>query len=168
MMSLYKAWTDMVVDYVKEKGEAAFWAEYSLVEKKVYSKVLADHEKNVKGLFTELVAEYGVSEVFFMGFLDGINESLVDELDLEKMEATTELDIKINFEKLYFNMLDAKADYLYELPQWERIFSKEKRKEITKSWRESKIIVNEVKIGRNDPCPCGSGKKYKKCCGVAK
>jgi uncharacterized protein YchJ len=26
-------------------------------------------------------------------------------------------------------------------------------------------IVNEPKIGRNDPCPCGSGKKYKKCCG---
>jgi len=21
------------------------------------------------------------------------------------------------------------------------------------------------KVGRNDPCPCGSGKKYKKCCG---
>ncbi|MSR90963.1 hypothetical protein FYJ33_05975 [Clostridiaceae bacterium WCA-383-APC-5B] len=26
-------------------------------------------------------------------------------------------------------------------------------------------IVKERKIGRNDPCPCGSGKKYKKCCG---
>jgi len=25
-------------------------------------------------------------------------------------------------------------------------------------------IVKEPKIGRNDPCPCGSGKKYKKCC----
>ncbi|MBK3517601.1 SEC-C domain-containing protein [Carboxylicivirga sp. N1Y132] len=25
-------------------------------------------------------------------------------------------------------------------------------------------IVNDVKTGRNDPCPCGSGKKYKKCC----
>ena len=25
-------------------------------------------------------------------------------------------------------------------------------------------IRNPVKIGRNDPCPCGSGKKYKKCC----
>ncbi|GAG14309.1 unnamed protein product, partial [marine sediment metagenome] len=23
-----------------------------------------------------------------------------------------------------------------------------------------------MKIGRNDPCPCGSGKKYKKCCGA--
>ena len=22
-----------------------------------------------------------------------------------------------------------------------------------------------LKIGRNDPCPCGSGKKYQKCCG---
>lgn len=28
-----------------------------------------------------------------------------------------------------------------------------------------KTIVKEEKIGRNDPCPCGSGKKYKKCCG---
>jgi hypothetical protein len=26
-------------------------------------------------------------------------------------------------------------------------------------------IRNEKKVGRNDPCPCGSGKKYKKCCG---
>ena len=25
--------------------------------------------------------------------------------------------------------------------------------------------VGQPKIGRNDPCPCGSGKKYKKCCG---
>ena len=28
-----------------------------------------------------------------------------------------------------------------------------------------KTIVAEKKVGRNDPCPCGSGKKYKKCCG---
>jgi hypothetical protein len=26
-------------------------------------------------------------------------------------------------------------------------------------------VVATVKVGRNDPCPCGSGKKYKKCCG---
>ena len=30
-----------------------------------------------------------------------------------------------------------------------------------------KPIVREAdKVGRNDPCPCGSGKKYKKCCGA--
>ncbi len=28
-----------------------------------------------------------------------------------------------------------------------------------------KTVVAEKKIGRNDPCSCGSGKKYKKCCG---
>ncbi|MBN2570249.1 MAG: SEC-C domain-containing protein, partial [Deltaproteobacteria bacterium] len=26
----------------------------------------------------------------------------------------------------------------------------------------------KIKIGRNDPCPCGSGLKYKKCCGAHK
>ena len=31
--------------------------------------------------------------------------------------------------------------------------------------RRTKTVVVENKIGRNDPCPCGSGKKYKKCCG---
>ncbi|QQK74689.1 SEC-C domain-containing protein [Salicibibacter cibarius] len=29
----------------------------------------------------------------------------------------------------------------------------------------TKTVVKEEKIGRNDPCPCGSGKKHKKCCG---
>ena len=28
-----------------------------------------------------------------------------------------------------------------------------------------KTVVKEKKVGRNEPCPCGSGKKYKKCCG---
>jgi len=27
-------------------------------------------------------------------------------------------------------------------------------------------VVRGDKVGRNDPCPCGSGKKYKKCCGA--
>jgi len=30
---------------------------------------------------------------------------------------------------------------------------------------QQKTVVRDTKIGRNDPCPCGSGKKYKKCCG---
>ncbi len=33
---------------------------------------------------------------------------------------------------------------------------------------EKPIVREEPKIGRNDPCPCGSGKKYKKCCGKNK
>lgn len=30
-----------------------------------------------------------------------------------------------------------------------------------------RTVVSDEKIGRNDPCPCGSGKKYKKCCGAS-
>ena len=31
---------------------------------------------------------------------------------------------------------------------------------------KKKPVKKEVKVGRNEPCPCGSGKKYKKCCGA--
>ena len=31
---------------------------------------------------------------------------------------------------------------------------------------EKKPVKKAEKVGRNDPCPCGSGKKYKKCCGA--
>lgn len=165
-MSLYKQWTDMVVEYVKTRGEAAFWSEYGTIEKTIYTKLLANHNNVIKGTIKNLAEEYGTSNIFFMGFLDGINESLIENIDLEKLDEDSEIELKIDFEKLYFNMLDAKAEYLYELPQWEGIFSKEKRKEIQVKWRETKTIVNENKVGRNDPCPCGSGKKYKKCCGA--
>lgn len=165
-MSLYKNWTDMVVDYVKHNGEAAFWREYGAIERKIYSNILANYNKPVKGTVAELAEKYETTKEFFMGFIDGINDSLENQYDLEALEESTEMEFKIDFEKLYFNMLDARADYLYNLPQWEGIFSLEKRKEIQKEWRSSKIIVNEAKVGRNDPCTCGSGKKYKKCCGV--
>jgi len=32
---------------------------------------------------------------------------------------------------------------------------------------KGKTVVKGAQVGRNDPCPCGSGKKYKKCCGAA-
>lgn len=164
-MSLYKDWTDMVVEFVKHRGEAAFWKEYGEIEKRIYTDVLANHKENVKGKIQDLAAKYGTTQEFVMGFIDGINDSLKQSYDLESLTAESEIELDVDFEKLYFNMLDAKADYLYELPQWEGIFSKEKRKDIQFSWRDSKMVVNENKVGRNDPCPCGSGKKYKKCCG---
>ena len=65
-------------------------------------------------------------------------------------------------------MLAAKAKWLYSLPQWDNILSDDKRKEITKKQRLSGTVIKEETVGRNDPCPCGSGKKYKKCCGANK
>ena len=31
--------------------------------------------------------------------------------------------------------------------------------------KETGQVIKTKDVGRNDPCPCGSGKKYKKCCG---
>lgn len=163
-MSLYNNWTDMVVDFVRERGEAAFWQEYGAIETSVYSKVLGEHQSDITGTIKALAEKYEVEPIYFMGFLDGVNDSLMESLNLESLEEETKITFKIDFAKLYFNMLEAKADYLYELPQWEGIFSKEKRKEIHKEWAASKTVVNKDKVGRNEPCPCGSGKKYKNCC----
>jgi preprotein translocase subunit SecA len=164
-MSLYTDWSDFVVDYIQHKGEPAFWQEYGAIEKSIYTKVLGEYGSKVSGTVEELAAKYGTEPIYFMGFLDGINTSLVKELDLESLEVSSEIELDIDFAKLYFNMLEAKADYLYELPQWDSIFSKEKRKEIHKEWAASRTVVKQNKVGRNEPCPCGSGKKYKNCCG---
>ena len=167
-MSLYTEWTEMVVDYVKTKGEEAFWVEYSKLEKGIYKDLLANHKEVKKTTINELAKNYNSTVEFAMGFMDGINDSLKNQYDLETIDGDTELVFDINLETLYFNMLDAKAEYLYTLPQWEGIFSEEKRTEIQKQFRESKIVRNFDKVGRNDVCPCGSGKKYKKCCGKDK
>ncbi|MDV4150785.1 SEC-C metal-binding domain-containing protein [Clostridium sp. AL.422] len=164
-MSLYKQWTDMVVEYVKAKGEQAFWNEYMEIEKSIYKEILSKHTENYTFTIKELAEKKNTSAEFIMGFVDGVNDSLKTQLDLESLTSETEVKLEVDLEKLYFNMLDAKAEYLYELPQWDGIFSPEKRKEIQKKYRESVMVRNENKIGRNDPCTCGSGKKYKKCCG---
>lgn len=154
----------MVVNFVKQRGEDSFWDEYGRMETRIYTQVLSNYKEPLKGTIAELAKKFETSPEFIMGFVDGLNDSLKESYDLEKIEADQELVFDIDYEKLYFNMLDAKADYLYNLPQWEGIFSVEKRKEIRKAWKDSKTIVKENKVGRNDPCPCGSGKKYKKCC----
>lgn len=166
-MSLYTEWTELVVDYVKTKGEQAFWADYSAVEERIYRHILSRHEETIEFAIGEFAGQMETTPQFVMGFLDGINESLKSNLDLEAMDAQSTVRLDIDLEKLYFNMLDAKAEYLYELPQWDGIFSDEKRREIRKAFNSSKTVRNEVKIGRNDPCPCGSGKKYKKCHGAS-
>ena len=100
-----------------------------------------------------------------VGFLDGINESLKEPNPIEEMDADTQVKIEIDVEKLYYNMVEAKAEWLYEMPEWDHILTPERRKELFREQKKSGTIVKEKKIGRNDPCPCGSGKKYKHCCG---
>ena len=118
------------------------------------------------GKVKELAEKYNTEILIMTGFLDGINESLKGyENPIDTMEEDTEVKIEIDPEKLYYNMVEAKATWLYELPQWDAILTPEKRKELYKNQKASGTVRKGKKIFPNDPCPCGSGKKYKKCCG---
>ena len=164
-MSLYKQWLDLMEGQTDETFEA-FWKEYSETETRVYAHILESKEPRLTGKFSELAAKFEADPVIFMGFLDGIQTSLNNPFELDAVTEDTDIDLDIDFEKLYFNMLKADADYLYTLKAWEGIFSEDKIMQIIKDFKRSKIVHKEKEPGRNDPCPCGSGKKYKKCCGA--
>lgn len=166
-MSLYKQWLDLMEGQTDETFEA-FWKEYSETETRVYAHILESKEPRLTGKFSELAAKFEADPVMFMGFLDGIQTSLNNPFELDAVTEDTDIDLDIDFEKLYFNMLKADADYLYTLKAWEGIFSEDKIMQIIKDFKRSKIVHKEKEPGRNDPCPCGSGKKYKKCCGANK
>ncbi|MBE6034620.1 SEC-C metal-binding domain-containing protein [Aminipila sp.] len=163
-MSLYEQWQNLI-DNQTDETFPDFWEKYSSTETKIYTDILENHEKTLTGTFQELVSKYEADPVIFMGFLDGINTSLKTQLKIEEYDENAEIQLDIDFEKLYFNMLGAEADYLYSISAWDKVLSTEKREEIIKEFKKSKTVVKEKEPGRNDPCPCGSGKKYKKCCG---
>jgi hypothetical protein len=164
-MSLLDQWRDEATRQRSKKDADIYWSSYFEKEKNAYQAILKDRRQVVEGTVKELSEEFGMEPVEFIGFLDGINTSLTTELDLEKVEEDSQVKLEIAFEKLYFNMLEAKADWLYNLEEWDGILSLDRRQEITNEYKRSKIAVSN-KVGRNEPCPCGSGKKYKKCCGA--
>ena len=164
--SLLEQWREMAYDQKKTREQLkSLWDAYFQVEKGVYEKLLSDPDTEVKGTVRELAEKYNMDVMTMVGFLDGINDSLKEANPIETMEEDTEVSLAFDKEKLYKNMVDAKADWLYELPQWNDIYDEETRKRLFLEQRKSGTIRKEKKIGRNDPCPCGSGKKYKKCCG---
>ena len=98
----------------------------------------------------------------------GINDSLKTPNPIEEMEEDTKVSLAFDKERLYKNMVGAGADWLYGLEEWNDIFDEETRKALYKEQKASTTIVKADKVYPNDPCPCGSGKKYKKCCGKNK
>ena len=169
-MALLQEWQKIAYNEKEDRGKLQkFWNDYFLLEKGIYEQILANPTEVVEGTVKELAEKYGTEVLIMTGFLDGINESLKGyENPIETMDENTQVKIEIDPEKLYYNMVEAKASWLYELPQWDAILSEEKRKDLYREQKASGTVRNEQKIYPNDPCPCGSGKKYKKCCGANK
>ena len=168
-MGLLQEWREYAygVELNSKEGKA-IWDKYFEQEKAIYQQLLAAPEKVVSGTVQELADKYGMELNYMVGFLDGINESLKEPNPIEEMEADTVVKLPIDLESLYYHMVEAGADWLYELPEWDELLTPERRKELYREQKKSGPIVKERKVGRNEPCPCGSGKKYKYCCGRAK
>lgn len=165
-MALLKEWRDMAYDETMDQGSLQrFWANYFEQEKEIYQELLQNPDEVVSGTVKELAEKYDVDIMVMTGFLDGIDDSLKEANPIETMEADTVVQLGFDKELLYKNMVAAQADWLYGLEEWNAIFSEEKQKELYKEQKSSTTIVKEAKVYPNDPCPCGSGKKYKKCCG---
>ena len=90
---------------------------------------------------------------YFSGFFDEIKEKVKNYLtyvDIGFMKQMAEGKVQTEIEKQSEKAIESSG---------KTEESKDKKKE---------PIRNENKVGRNDPCPCGSGKKYKNCCGREK
>ena len=165
-MALLKKWRDMAYSETANKGDLQrMWTSYFQQETEIYKQLLANPDEEVKGTVKELAEKYGVDILIMTGFLDGINDSLKAENPIEEMEEDTVVSLAFDKTALYKNMVAAGADWLYGLTEWEAIFDEETRKALYKEQKSSTTVVKPDKIYPNDPCPCGSGKKYKKCCG---
>ena len=165
-MTLLENWRNKAYgEGTNDKQKEELWKRYFLIEKGIYEQILEEPDKVISCTVAELADRYGTDIETITGFLDGINDSLKEENPIEPMDENTAVKIEIDPEKLYYNMVEAKADWLYSLPQWDKILNEGRRKELYKEQKKSGTVVKGRKIGRNEPCPCGSKKKYKHCCG---
>lgn len=164
-MSLYTQWDEDIKNIATQEDYKRFYSEYMPKEAECYRIILESKNPVIEGSLKELAEKFNMTCKEFVGFLDGANTSFKESLNLEELTEESTVNAELDFEKLLWNMHDAKADWLYGMAEWNNIFDDEKRKQIKKDYNRSKIVVKEETPGRNDPCPCGSGKKYKKCCG---
>ena len=165
-MTLLEKWRESAYDEsLGQEKLQKIWGEYFQKEKNIYALLLKNPDEVVKGTVKELADKFGIDTVSMAGFLDGINDSLVEKNPIEELEEDTVVNLGFDKALLYKNMVAAEADWLYNLEEWKDIFDEDTRKALYKEQKSSSTIVKGAKIYPNDPCPCGSGKKYKRCCG---
>ena len=86
-MALLEQWQKVAYNEKADRGELQrFWQRYFLLEKGVYEKLLTNPDEKVEGTVKELADKYGLSIMDMTGFLDGINESLVDPNPIDTIE----------------------------------------------------------------------------------
>lgn len=144
---------------------------------------IIEHSRSLLNFYTNNFEDPEIGDIEFLGLF------ISELIDIKAVELIDE--ITILFEKGYVaiwicgTLKDVLKDInsKKEFPFYQEIFetSEAHYKYLSRYWKEgeeqeqrdipyfeetfrTEPIRSEPKVGRNDPCPCGSGKKYKKCC----
>jgi len=166
-MSLYEEWIKAAYDHTGQTNKK-YWSGYMTLEKQVYEDLLEDGSGTIKMPMKDFAKKYGLSLPQAVGFIDGISGALTlpdgEEIAPSDISEDYEIDFKFEFDVLFKKMVEYKAKHLYLLPGWKKYFDEETQGRMIDEQRRSGIVIVGEKLGRNDPCLCGSGKKYKQCC----
>ena len=119
-----------------------------------------EEHKSGKNLQRALGEMFIIDKEILKDEMDSFTISIKNEMPMEKS-------INLFLDAYEIDNEEEKNIFAYELEHLAKSIKRwslngYSENEITK---QEQRVVNEVKIGRNDPCLCGSKKKYKKCCG---
>ena len=90
-MGLYADWLALCEQPRPDAAQQEYWDRYFAAETENYRKILASGQLVYDGTLEELAASFSMEPVVFCGFLDGINTSLTEPLELESLEPETVL-----------------------------------------------------------------------------
>lgn len=180
------------IKYKLENEEALNYITQDALKEDISEKVMESYEKRKEQLSPELLSH--IQRMVLLQMIDSSWKDHLYELDQVRrgigFRAYAQKDPKIEYQresfKLFESMMkrirESTVEYIFKVqvdirpqgmmrPPQDATLKQPGGSKINPNFggdnkENKKIKASDIsKIGRNDPCPCGSGKKYKKCCG---
>ena len=152
-MALLETWRKLAYETeMDQKNASEFWGSYFNQEKAIYEQILADSDTVVKGTVKELAEKFGVEVLLMTGFLDGINDSLKTPNPIETMDENTEVSLDYVKEKLYYNMVGCKADWItFLMSRQEKTFTRSRSflELLLRARKSEEMIRAHAEVERN-------------------
>ena len=163
---LIDTFIELIINYIESEHEK-HPKDYEEIERYILLSVVDDawmeHIDTMDDLKNGIgLRGYGQRDPVIQYKIEG--SELFDEMNLQiKLQFTKML---THVKKVEDQRLDKKQKIqITSASQEELKFPEEKQINNPKIEKAQPIVNTDKKVGRNDPCPCGSGKKYKQCCG---
>ena len=130
--------------------------------RRVFLNVMSDNHKKILAV----IAFGWERRSFYAKWLGTKDSQMLDELKGPSLNlASPQSDLAPKLLKLVTDLVLHDERYVERLKRHYKLFRDDVNKESQNRKRNSsKTISTKVKVGRNEPCPCGSGKKSKNCC----